>query len=337
MLAYAGTGTSLATDTMTVLTADLEAARVREELADLNGLVGKTLEVSRGNGLDRFWLITGVAVGPTTTVLSLRNVGMPAPEWGLPDAGSSFTVTHLSPNFFVSEADTLDSAAAFDDGSTAGDAGALSGTALTGLGMSAAGVTYANLETLEVLLGTGNDAFTVTGTAAGAITAVHGGGGGDRIIVTGGGGPACAPAGLRRHDARPRPIHRGRRDAAAGLRPDVRERRRTPSTPPPPPRAWRSTAAASNDLIHGSQAGDHIGGGSGNDEIHGQGGADHVYGDSGFNQDLSQRLDRATNQILTVVTVETAGSDTIFGGGGDDIALRRPRHHHPDRSARSGS
>ena len=74
-------------------------------------------------------------------------------------------------------------------------------------------------------------------------------------------------------------------------------------------------------MIRGSQAGDHIGGGSGNDEIHGQGGADHIYGDSGFNQDLSERLDRATNQILTVVTVETAGSDTIFGDGGDDIAF----------------
>ena len=321
VLAYTGTGASLATDTMTVLTADLEAARVREGLASLGGLVGKTLEVSRGNGLDRFWLITGVAVGPTTTVLSLRNVGMPAPEWELPDVGSSFTVTHLSPNFFVSEADTLDSAAAFDDGSTAGDAGALSGTALTGLGMSAAGVTYANLETLEVLLGTGNDAFTVTGTAAGTITAVHGGGGSDRIIVTGGGGPA-APLlvhGDTTHDrsrytadgVTPRPGF-GFSFGADGA--DVIDASA----------ATQGVAiygGGQNDLIHGSQAGDHIGGGSGNDEIHGQGGADHVYGDSGFNQDLSQRLDRATNQILTVVTVETAGSDTIFGGGGTDIAF----------------
>ena len=90
-MAYTGTGTALATDTMTVLTADLEAGRGREELADLNGLVGKTLEISRGNGTDRFWLITGVDVGPTTTVLTLKNPGMPAPEWGLPDTASSFS------------------------------------------------------------------------------------------------------------------------------------------------------------------------------------------------------------------------------------------------------
>src|SRR5262249_17234864 len=74
------------------------------------------------------------------------------------------------------------------DGRTTNDVGALSDTALTGLGMSV-GTTYANLETVEVLLGTGNDTFTISGTAAGAITAVHGGGGDDQIIVTGGGGP----------------------------------------------------------------------------------------------------------------------------------------------------
>src|SRR5207249_8748429 len=76
----------------------------------------------------------------------------------------------------------------FNDGSTTGDMGALSATSITGLGMSASGITYANMETVEVLLGTGIDMFTVTGTAAGAISAVHGGGGGDHLYVTGGGG-----------------------------------------------------------------------------------------------------------------------------------------------------
>src|SRR6185369_12277076 len=115
--------------------------------------------------------ITGVAAGPATTVLTLRSPGMPAEEWGLPDTNSEFKVTHLSPNFFVSEADTLDSVTVFNDGSTSNDSGALSATALTGLGMSTTGITYANAESFEVLLGTGNDCFTVTGTAAGAITA----------------------------------------------------------------------------------------------------------------------------------------------------------------------
>ena len=40
---------------------------------------------------------------------------------------------------------------------------------------------------------------------------------------------------------------------------------------------------AGNDLIIGSQAGDHLAGGSGDDEIHGGRGVDHIYGDSGVN------------------------------------------------------
>ena len=111
--------------------------------------------------------------------------------------------------------------------------------------MSAAGVTYANLETLEVLLGTGNDTFTVTGTAAGAITAVHGGGGGDHIIVTGGGGPT-SPLLVYGDTTQDRS-----RYTADGGTPQPRLRllvrvptARTPSTPPPALRVWRSTAAA---------------------------------------------------------------------------------------------
>ncbi len=38
-----------------------------------------------------------------------------------------------------------------------------------------------------------------------------------------------------------------------------------------------------NDLIIGSQAGDHLAGGSGDDTILGLRGVDHIYGDSGFN------------------------------------------------------
>ncbi|MDX6679730.1 MAG: large repetitive protein, partial [Solirubrobacteraceae bacterium] len=44
-----------------------------------------------------------------------------------------------------------------------------------------------------------------------------------------------------------------------------------------------------NDLIVGSQTGDHLAGGSGDDTIMGQRGQDHIYGDSGFNVDLITR------------------------------------------------
>ena len=195
--AYTGTGTPLSIDTMTVRTADLEVPKNRELLNDLNDLKGKTLEISRGNGIDRFWLITDVAVGPVTTVLSLLSPGMPAPEWGMPDSASKFYVTHLSRNFFVREEEQLDSVTVFDDGNTAGDVGALSSTTLTGLGMAPAGSTVANHETLEVLLGTGIDTFTVTTARPWAITAVHGGGGGDHITVTGRRRADLAQDGLR--------------------------------------------------------------------------------------------------------------------------------------------
>ncbi|HYC45994.1 MAG TPA: hypothetical protein VED01_10995 [Burkholderiales bacterium] len=44
-----------------------------------------------------------------------------------------------------------------------------------------------------------------------------------------------------------------------------------------------------DDLIYGSQAGDHLAGGSGDDEIHGNRGVDHIYGDSGINVDIFSR------------------------------------------------
>jgi hypothetical protein len=80
-----------------------------------------------------------------------------------------------------------------------------------------------------------------------------------------------------------------------------------------------------NDLIVGSQTGDHLAGGSGDDTILGQRGQDHIYGDSGFNVDLITRL-------LTVAVLGngpagyaaaqfknkddlTAGNDLLYGEG----------------------
>ena len=328
VLAYSGTGTSLSTDTMTVNTADLQATLSRESVPNLAGLVGKTLEISDGSGINRFWLITGVAVGAsTTTVLTLTSPGIPAAEWGLPDTTSSFTITHLSPTFFVSEATTRDSLTVFNDGSSSNDVGALSATTLTGLGMAASGITYADLETVEVLFGTGNDTFTVTGTAAGAITAVHGGGGDDHLIATGGGGMA-SPLLLFGDTTQDRSRYTSHGtismptvgfafandgndtiDASADIQ------------------SVAIYGGGGNDIINGSQAGDQLAGGPGNDEIHGGPGNDHIYGDAGFNEDLSTRLDFvvANNvQILQVVSSplgETAGNDRLFGDDGDDIIL----------------
>ena len=187
--------------------------------------------------------------------------------------------------------------------------------------MGASGATYTELETVEVLLGTGVDTFTVSGTASGAITAVHGGGGGDHLAITGGGGPTSPLLvyGDTTQD------HSRYTSAGATATPGAGFAFAMDGDDSIDASADQQSVAiyggGGQDVIFGSQAGDHLAGGAGGDEIHGQGGNDHIYGDSGFNQDLSTRLDRATNQILKVVTVETTGNDKLFGDSGDDIVF----------------
>ncbi|MEO0465131.1 MAG: hypothetical protein AAF216_01205 [Pseudomonadota bacterium] len=94
-----------------------------------------------------------------------------------------------------------------------------------------------------------------------------------------------------------------------------------------------------DDVIIGSQAGDHLAGGSGNDAIFGLRGTDHIYGDSGVNVDiLTRALYIATDDQSPLPTVDPsiqsdgttlqpapspvrdsliAGNDTIFGDGPD--------------------
>ena len=59
-----------------------------------------------------------------------------------------------------------------------------------------------------------------------------------------------------------------------------------------------------DDLIIGSQAGDHLAGGSGDDTILGQRGIDHIYGDGGINVDILWRL-------LEVVATDESGPDAV--------------------------
>jgi Calx-beta domain/RTX calcium-binding nonapeptide repeat (4 copies) len=63
-----------------------------------------------------------------------------------------------------------------------------------------------------------------------------------------------------------------------------------------------------NDLIIGSQTGDHLAGGSGDDEIQGARGVDHIYGDSGVNVNILTRG-------LTIDTVNASSKPTITKAG----------------------
>ncbi|MEQ1827017.1 MAG: hypothetical protein ABL921_13765 [Pirellula sp.] len=62
-----------------------------------------------------------------------------------------------------------------------------------------------------------------------------------------------------------------------------------------------------NDLIIGSQAGDHLAGGSGDDEIRGLRGVDHIYGDSGVNVNILTRA-------LSIETTNSSPAPTFVPG-----------------------
>ena len=69
-----------------------------------------------------------------------------------------------------------------DSGDATGRVGVLTSTDITGLGLSAAGIHYTQIEALHLMLGLGNDAFHVDSTHAGT-TRVNGGPGNDSITV----------------------------------------------------------------------------------------------------------------------------------------------------------
>ncbi|MBD2198648.1 MULTISPECIES: DUF4347 domain-containing protein [Calothrix] len=312
---------SAANNTMTVATADV--------LSLLNDLIGKTLEISRGNGLRRFWRIIGVTQNSDQTVLTLQNPSLPDPSWGTPDANTEYAINNLSPNFFVNEDETLDVVTAFNDGSTANTSGNLTANTLTGLGMGATGVTYNNFEVVEVLLGQGNDQLTVAKTADGAMTAIHGGGGDDTITVSDRGGLDSrgkdAPLAIFGDTTQDGSRYT---DTANQVNPGFAYSFSNPGNDII--NASVSTknvsiyGGAGNDSITGSQAGDQIAGGSGDDNINGQGGADHIYGDAGFNLDTATReltVPNVNSSVNTSRDALTVGNDSIDGGSGDNIIL----------------
>ncbi|MCW2999090.1 MAG: type secretion target repeat protein, partial [Solirubrobacterales bacterium] len=202
----------------------------------------------------------------------------------------------------------------------------------------APGVTFHEFEVVNVLLGQGNDTFTINDTAPGAITVVQGGGntalaggqmGGDHITVNGGGG-AGSPLVVFGDTSQDGSLYDSTTIAITG------RGREFPNAGNDVIDAHASNGSVAiyggegDDVIIGSQGDDHLAGGSGNDTINGQRGADHVYGDDGFNVDLSKRLSLST-QILALVNGPSsgdhlatsdaldAGSDKLYGDDGADV------------------
>ena len=106
--------------------------------------------------------------------------------------GKKYYYAPINPNVLVNEATQVDTAIIDNSNSPAADIGALTESRLTGLGMGPdtviankplpGGITYRDLEALDVRLGFGNDTFTIQSTHAGTTT-VEAGGGNDLINV----------------------------------------------------------------------------------------------------------------------------------------------------------
>jgi hypothetical protein len=218
-----------ALEQMVVLQAELEAKRIALGLSSIDDLVGLTIEISSGQGLetpldpafpdavfDRFWQITAISEvsgQPDQRELTLKNpsqldVSLIAPE-NVPtpiddpatedfNEASEYAITTLSANFFVDETTQIDVMFVHDEDSPADSSGILTRNRLTGLNMGPdlqvggilqpGGITYDELEVVDIQLGIGDNDFKVLGTHTRddgyqTWTIVKAGGGDDDITV----------------------------------------------------------------------------------------------------------------------------------------------------------
>ncbi len=141
----------------------------------------ENLNVGMGSGDDT---VNIRSIGSTTSISTgagddTINVGSLAP-------GMGGTVNAINARLTLNGQDGNDTLNVDDTGDGGPNSGALTATKLTGLGMTG-GINYANLEGLEVSLGSGNDQFDITGTMTRAdfrtITMVNTGAGNDQVTV----------------------------------------------------------------------------------------------------------------------------------------------------------
>jgi hypothetical protein len=143
---------------------------------------GATTNINGQNDNDTINIrATGAATNVNTgTGTNIINIGSLAPSANgiISNIQGAVTVTG-------SGTDTLN---VDDTGNTSGrnggSSGLLTSTALTGLGMIAAGITYSGLSTLNISLGSGGDTFNVQSTYSGTVTTLNTGAGTNTVNVT---------------------------------------------------------------------------------------------------------------------------------------------------------
>ncbi len=136
----------------------------------------ETLNVNLGSGHDT--LNVQSTNGATITTV---NAGAGNDTITVGSAGPT-TVNAVAGALFVNGQGGANTLTVDDTGDGSDNTGTLTSTQITGLGMGV-GITYATVETVNVLLGSGNDTFNVRSTHAAAVTTVNGGPGNDTINV----------------------------------------------------------------------------------------------------------------------------------------------------------
>ncbi len=223
------------------------------------------------------------------------------------------------------ETGDIDRVNVFSDGTSADTSGRLTADNISGLGMGgeltldtgepgapnpvtyAGGITYTDMDIVEVMLGRGNDTFVVESTAQGAITAIHGGGGNDSLTALEHDGPLVLYGDTSATGLRYSSSIDGIDENAFSFPSDGDDLIDVSATTT----TVVIDAGGGTDVILGGSGGDHIAAGGGNDLVIAGAGLDHIYGDGRFEVDLITRV--------TTTFDGATGADTLRGGAGDDI------------------
>jgi len=170
-----GNVVSITTDTLTVNRDDVLAAEGIDTLDDLvsgpEESVVRTVEITEGPNVGEFRRIIGYEENTAdgTVLLKLNEA------WSVAESDltliTKYAITNESRNFFVDETEQVDYMFVFNEDSLADTVGILTERRIIGLGMGidvtigeetyGGGITYEDLESLEINLGRGNDTLDV--------------------------------------------------------------------------------------------------------------------------------------------------------------------------------
>ncbi|WP_298261961.1 LEPR-XLL domain-containing protein [uncultured Litoreibacter sp.] len=238
---------------------------------------------------------------------------------------TEFDIPPTQPTPSTDDTGDVDRVNVFSDGTSEQTIGTLTSNNISGLGMGgsltidqgedgienlvtyAGGITYQGMDIVEVMLGRGNDIFTVESTAEGTITAIHGGGGDDHLTALDHTGPLVIYGDTSATGQRYSSSIAGVSENAFAFPADGNDLIDISATTT----TVVVDAGGGNDMILGGAGGDHIAAGGGDDTVVAGLGVDHIYGDGRFEVDLVTRVTTTYEGVV--------GNDDLLGGDGDDV------------------